>query len=100
MKIMAHLHRNYNFSEIKNLFLKMEIGISFEEIIYAIDNGQVLDNIEHPNQQRYPDHYLMIVECNDYVYVVPYVERDEEIFLKTIYPSRKAKRDFKRGKLW
>jgi hypothetical protein len=38
-----------------------------------------------------------VVEVDDYAYLVPFVEHDEEVFLKTIIPSRKATRRCLRG---
>ena len=86
---------SYEYSSIKNQFLIKERHISFEEVIAAIDNGQLLDIIEQPNQDKYPNQKVYIVQVNDYVYLVPFVKKDERtIFLKTIFPSRKAKKQY------
>ena len=79
----------------KNFWLKLERGISFEEVLFHIEIGDVLDVLEHPNSERYPGQKIYVVLIDDYVYLVPFVESDEEIFLKTIIPSRKATRVFK-----
>ena len=79
----------FNWNDEKNLSLKKERGISFEEIIFAILNDQLLDILEHPNKELYKEQKLYVVALDDYAYVVPFIERDEEIFLKTIFPSRK-----------
>ena len=79
----------------KNAWLKLERGISFEEVLFHIEIGDVLDVLEHPNSERYPGQKIYVVLIDDYVYLVPFVESDEEIFLKTIIPSRKATRVFK-----
>lgn len=63
-----------------------------------MESGDVLDTIEHPNQDRYPGQKIALVRIDDYVYLVPYVENDEEIFLKTIIPSRKASNRYLRVK--
>jgi hypothetical protein len=68
-----------------------ERAVCFEDIIVAIETGGLLDNIEHFNLAKYPNQKMYVVLLNDYVYGVPYVETDEEIFLKTAYPSRKLK---------
>jgi uncharacterized DUF497 family protein len=82
---------NYNFSSEKNQKLITERNISFEEIIAAIEDDFLLDIIEHPNGQKYSDQRMYVVELNRYVYLVPFVtEEDGTIFLKTIFPSRKA----------
>lgn len=74
----------------KNAFLKAERGVSFEDVVFHIMVGDVLDTIEHPNQERYPGQQIHLVAIEDYVYLVPFVESEEEVFLKTIIPSRKA----------
>lgn len=80
----------FDWNAVKNEVLKVERGISFEDIVNAIDEDRVLVVIDHPNQAKYPGQKVMIVNINDYAYVVPYVEDDEKYFLKTIYPSRAA----------
>lgn len=88
----------FTYSPEKNLKLILERGISFDEIIAAIDNGQILDVVEHPNQKRYGKQKIYIVEIKDYVYLVPFVEDAHgTIFLKTIIPSRKAKQKYLKG---
>lgn len=82
--------KRFNWSDEKNEQLKAERNISFEEIILHIAEGHVLDIVEHPNQQKYKGQRMVIVEMNDYAWLVPFVETDEEVFLKTIIPSRKA----------
>jgi len=83
----------YDFSAEKNTLLIKERGISFEEIIAAIADQQVLDIIEHPNKAKYGHQKIYVVQAKDYVYLVPFIKLSEEkIFLKTIIPSRKAKK--------
>jgi uncharacterized DUF497 family protein len=82
--------KTYNWNREKNEILKKERGISFEEIVFHINNGDELDVYPHPNQARYPTQLISVVAVNDYAYLVPYVESENEIFLKTIIPSRKA----------
>ncbi len=79
----------------KNELLKQSRGIGFEEIIAAIENGNVLDVYDHPDQQNYPGQKIYVVEALDYVYLVPFVRDEKGIFLKTIIPSRKAKKIYK-----
>ena len=82
---------NYDFSADKNYELIQNRNVSFEEIISAIENGNLLDIIEHPNIEKYNNQRMYIVEFNDYVYLVPFViDSKKTIFLKTIFPSRKA----------
>jgi uncharacterized DUF497 family protein len=87
----------FSWSPEKNEQLMRERGISFEEIVFHIERGDVLDILEHPNRQRYPGQRVFIVDVEGYAYLVPYVESDAEVFLKTIIPSRKATREYLGG---
>ena len=84
----------FDWSATKNAQLKIERDISFEEIIVAINDGKLLDIVEHPNKKKFPGQKILIVEISEYAYLVPFVENEEKIFLKTIIPSRKATRDY------
>ncbi len=87
----------FDWSERKNIVLKAQRGIGFEHIIAAIDEGSVLDDVAHPNAQKYPNQRVLVVLCQEYVYLTPYVEDDEKIFLKTIISSRKATKLYMKG---
>lgn len=87
----------YTWSPEKNLVLRQERGICFEDVVFHIQNGDELDILEHPNQERYPGQRISVVRVDDYVYLVPFVESDSEIFLKTIIPSRKASKRYAGG---
>ncbi|MDP3900815.1 MAG: BrnT family toxin [bacterium] len=78
----------------KNELLIQERGINFEEVLVAIEGGYLLDIVEHPNKTKYPDQKIFIVQIEEYVYLVPFVEDEEKIFLKTIIPSRKATKKY------
>lgn len=83
----------FDFSAEKNAQLIRERKISFEEVIAAIDGGGLLDILKHPNAKKYSHQKLYIVAVNGYVYLVPFVQKDDgAVFLKTIIPSRKAKK--------
>ncbi len=77
--------------------IKAQNNLSFEEIILNIQLGNELDIYDHPNQKRYPNQKISVVAVEDYIYLVPYIENNEEIFLKTIISSRKATRQYKGG---
>ena len=79
----------YNWNTAKNQELIVGRGVSFEEAVFHIENGNLLDDIVHPNSSNYPNQRIFIITIKDYVYFVPYVENESEIFLKTIIPSRK-----------
>jgi len=82
--------RRYAWNEEKNEKLKRERGVSFEEAVFCIENGRLLDIIEHPDQSRYPGQKLYVVDIAGYAHYVPVVETGQAAFLKTIIPSRKA----------
>ncbi len=70
--------------------LLLEKGLSFEMIVEYIQTGFLIDDISHPNQEKYPHQRMLVVNVNEYICVVPYVEKENELFLKTIILSRKA----------
>ncbi len=78
----------------KNAELLAERGVSFEQVVVAIEDGGLLDVLAHPNTRKYPNQRLLVVTWDDYVYLVPYVEEDDYYFLKTVIPSRKATREY------
>ena len=86
--------KTYAWSAAKNELLMNERGISFEEIVVNIQHGNEVDIFEHPNQKRYPGQKISVVLVGGYAYLVPYVENEDELFLKTIIPSRKATKQY------
>ncbi len=80
----------YSWNPEKNKKLILERGISFEEIVLNIELGHEIEIYDHPNQEKYPGQKISAVIVEDYVYLVPFVESEDGIFLKTIIPSRKA----------
>lgn len=82
--------KHINWDTEKSLKLKESRGICFEDIVFYIEKGDILDDYLHPNQKQYPMQRIMVIGINNYAYLVPYVEDEEELFLKTIIPSRKA----------
>lgn len=85
----------YRYSEEKNANLLKERGVGFEEIIYEINHGNLIGITNHHDEIKYPAQKIMHVMCLDKVYCVPYViENDGTIFLKTLYPSRKATKKY------
>jgi uncharacterized DUF497 family protein len=91
---MAH-PKIFNWNAEKNQLLKKERAISFERIIFEIASGNELIVLEHPNQDKYPGQKISMVQVDEYVYAVPFVETETEIFLKTIIPSRKATKQYR-----
>ena len=88
----------YNWDSDKNQQLNLNRGISFEKAVFYIEHGGLLDDIVHPNVTDYPNQRIFILKIEDYVYLVPYVESEYEIFLKTIIPGRKFTRIYFGGK--
>lgn len=87
----------YSWNTEKNRRLKAERNVSFEEVVFCIEQGRLLDIVEHPNQERYGGQRIFVINIRDYAYLVPFVETEREIFMKTIIPSRKATRKYLRG---
>jgi uncharacterized DUF497 family protein len=87
----------FYWSEEKNELLKKERQVSFEDVVFYIEQGFLLDVLEHPNQEKYKGQKIFVVQIADYVYLVPFIEDEHEIFLKTIIPSRKATRTYLKG---
>jgi uncharacterized DUF497 family protein len=88
--------KRFNWDPGKNEKLKMERGVSFEHVVFCIETGRLLDVLEHPKTARYGDQRLYVVEIDNYAYVVPYVERGDERFLRTIFPSRRYTKKYLR----
>ena len=82
--------KHYQWSEEKNELLKKDRDICFEDIVFFLEQDMLLDSYGHPNQKKYPGQKIYVVEIDGYAYLVPCVETEDSIFLKTIIPSRKA----------
>lgn len=89
--------KTFAWNSEKNEVLKTGRGICFEEVVLNIQLGNEVDIFEHPNQERYPGQQISVVVIEGYAYLVPFVENEEEIFLKTIIPSRKATKQYLGG---
>ncbi len=84
----------FRWNHDKNDELKIGRGISFEEIVLAIEADGLLDLVRHPNAGKYPNQLVLIVALEGYLYLVPFVEESDYYFLKTVIPSRKATRNY------
>ena len=87
--------KTIRWNDEKNEKLKQERGVSFEQVVYHIERGDVIDITEHPNQEKYPGQQIYVIEMNNYLHMVPFIETESEIFLKTIIPSRKANKEYR-----
>ena len=84
----------FDWDDENNALLEKTRGVSFEDVVYHIENGDILDIIRHPNASRYPNQEIIVLNMEGYAYLVPYVGRGGTRFLKTIIPSRKATREY------
>ena len=89
----------FDWNDEKNKQLKSERGVTFEEVVYYLTHDGMLDTIEHPNQKQYPGQRIFIINIEGYAYLVPFVEDEEWIFLKTLIPSRKMTKLYLKGDL-
>lgn len=88
----------FDWNAEKNAKLEAERGVTFEEVVFSVMHGGLLDIVVHPNQERYPGQRMLIVDVDDYAYLTAFVESEESIFLKTIIPSRTATRQYLEGR--
>ena len=84
----------FDWDAAKNAKLRAERGIGFEDIVFHIERGDLLDILEHPNPDRCASQRIFVVQRESYVYLVPFVEDEHTVFLKTIIPSRKATKEY------
>ncbi len=84
----------YEWDSDKNKLLISSRGVSFEDVIAVLENGDVLDVIEHPNQEKYSHQKMYVVEIRGYAYLVPFEKNKNKVFLKTIIPNRKAQKKY------
>ena len=89
--------KNIRWDEQKNEWLKRNRGLGFERVAVLIEQGQVLEVMDHPDHTKYPKQKMAIVEIDGYACLVPYVDNEEGVFLKTIIPNRKATKKYLRG---
>lgn len=86
----------FEFNEEKSLLLEKARGVGFEDVVKAIRDGKVLDDVKHPSK-KYPHQRILLVAIGDYIFVVPYIKKGEGVlFLKTLYPSRRFTKSFKK----
>jgi hypothetical protein len=84
----------YKWNQEKNIKLKNERELSFDDIVFYINNGNLIEIIENPNTEKYENQRIYVLNIKDYIYYVPFVENNDEIFLKTIIPSRKMTKKY------
>ncbi len=89
--------KNIAWNDKKNRELQAERAVCFEDVVTSLINNKMLDLINHPNKKQYPDQRIFILIINDYVHIVPFIEDEKTIFLKTIIPSRKMTKKYLTG---
>ncbi len=67
-------------------------GLEFERVSIMIEEGLYIDIRQIPSR---PDQRMFILDYDDYIVCVPFVESDDKIFLKTAYRNRKTNKLFK-----
>jgi len=92
------LSKIIRWNEEKNQLLIVQRGLSFEMVLDKLEKKDIIARRSHPNKTKYPDQYIFILKLKEYICYVPFIENDEEIFLKTIIPSRKLKKSLKENK--
>lgn len=86
----------FDWDEEKNAILKIQRDVCFEDIITAIESGNFLDVTKNTNK-KYPNQRVIVVNIENYAYVVPFAEDKKKYFLKTIFPSRKMTKKYLSG---
>lgn len=89
--------KEIRWNETKNQLLLIQRGICFEDVLELLEQGKVLGKMKHPNKEKYSNQEIFILELKGYVCYVPFVETNDEIFLKTIIPSRKLHKKYRGG---
>ena len=88
----------FDWNDAKSAVLKQERGVSFEDVVFHVAAGGLLDLLDHPNPEAYPGQRVMVVEIEGYAFVIPFVADGDVWFLKTIIPSRKMTKQYLGGK--
>jgi hypothetical protein len=85
------------WSPEKNAELKKRHGFGFERVLVALSEGALLDERAHSNTDKYRHQRQLVVAIEGYAWIIPFVTDGETIFFKTMFPSRKATRDYLGG---
>jgi uncharacterized DUF497 family protein len=87
----------FDWNDAKSAALKEERGVSFEDVVFHVAAGGLLDVLDHPRPEAYPGQRVMVVDIEGYAFVVPFVTDGDVWFLKTIIPSRKMTKHYLGG---
>lgn len=91
--------KQINWNAEKNQWLMSERGVSFEDVLFALQSERLLDDLVHPNKNKYPNQRIFVVEIDAYAWLVPYVENEDEIFLKSIIPQQEGHKTLFKGEV-
>ena len=86
----------FNWNDEKNILLKRQRNVCFEDVVTAIKNKKLLDVIKNQSE-NHQNQYCLIIDISNYAYIVPFVQENNVLFLKTIYKSRKQTKKYLRG---
>lgn len=87
----------FNWNKEKNEWLRKNRNIGFEDIVFLISEGHLIEIIKNPGG-KYQNQFMFVINYDNYIYLVPFVMNENEVFLKTIIPSRKATKKYIGGK--
>ena len=87
----------FSWNQKKNEVIKRDRGISFERVVVAIESGDIVTVLEHPNLDKYPGQKVYVVKIDGYAWAVPYRDEGERRVLITAYPSRRLTREYLGG---
>lgn len=81
----------FRWNSLKSKRLKLTRGVSFEEIITA----KIVEIKDKPGREN---QRILLFEYKNYIWLVPFVQDGDVMFLKTLYPSRKYTKLYKKEK--
>ena len=86
----------FAWDDAKNAKLRKQRRIGFEEVVFHIERGELLDILQHPNPDRYAGQRIFVIQRYEYFYLVPFVEDEHVVFQEMVIPSQKATRQYPR----
>ncbi|MDX9796661.1 MAG: toxin [Arcobacteraceae bacterium] len=88
------MNKPIRWNEEKNQLLILQRGLSFEAVLEKLERGEIIAKKTHPNKEKYPNQEIFVLKLDGYICYVPFVENEQEIFLKSIIPSRKFNKEY------
>src|SRR4026208_273047 len=78
----------FAWDDAKNAKLKADRGVGFEDVVFHIERGDLLDILEHPNPDRYAGQRIFVVRREDYVYLMRFVREEHRVPVPLGFPIR------------